>query len=396
MPDIEGRYRSFLRTGGRDLWPEISSREPSHDISSPLPWGRRIAGVILALLVAAAGLAISVRAFEAPDPSEPVGSQPSPPTIHGELVARLQVGPRGQVTDVYSAAGHVWVTGYGVRTEEDEVLRRIDPATNNVDATTDLPAGLPAHEVGGGGIAFGNGSLWVIGRRPAGATSEATLQRVNPATGEVQATIPLSGTDTADVAINASGVWVASFSTQSSPQPAELARIDPSTNEIVESTTLAETYVRRVVAVSDAVVVEEKASSGGVFTDTVLEVVDPASNSIVAHSGSTAWGAGGDIVGWSDEVWATLEDGFTRVNLSTAEPIGSAVGDLGSLPVVLGSSEAAIWFWTDGGLAWFDPETGASDIAVAGMDFVPIAGTVDNNSVWLLSFDGKLAHIHLS
>ena len=105
-------------------------------------------------------------------------------------------------------------------------------------------------KVGGGGMAFGDGALWVVGTRARqrhGVTSGAALNRID-LHGAVTASIPLRGFAGADVAVARSGVWVATMQGNRRKR-GWLALVDPRTNTIRRLIRLRNSYVRRVVAV---------------------------------------------------------------------------------------------------------------------------------------------------
>lgn len=383
MPDVDEGYRALARVKGRDLWSEIEGREPQTDVMTAPPRGRRLTAAVMALLVAGAGLGLAVRAFQ----QEPRSSSSAEGVAR--LAATLDVVPRGQTTAVLAAAGQVWVTAYGIENQRDEAVQRIDPDTNSVVATIPLEA-VPTWEQGGGGVAYGHESLWVVGARSVDSELEAILQRIDPATSEIQATIPLPFDRFGDVVANDEAVWVASFPDQAGAGQAELARVDPVTNAVVAKIPLAHDFIRRLVALEDAVVVEEWGDRG-----TVIEVIDVRSNTIAATSGPEAWDAdGGRIVQVVDQVWATIGDGFDRVDLTTGEPAGQPVGQ-GIVPrCVCTSSGSSIWILGRGQLELLDVQTGEQTVVLQSANLsesIDIAATEE--SVWLLTFDGVLTRV---
>lgn len=139
-----------------------------------------------------------------------------------KVVATIPVGanPDGiTVTD-----GAVWVANHRGGT-----VTRIDPATNKVVAT------ITVGKTGPGGphaIAFGLGSLWVSAGNAGNidTASGGTVVRIDPATNAIQATIqiPPLGSACGGFAFSEVAVWMDSCGDQRT-----LVRIDPSTNEAV-------------------------------------------------------------------------------------------------------------------------------------------------------------------
>ena len=89
-----------------------------------------------------------------------------------------------------------------------------------------LPLTIP-DTVGPEAIAFGDGSLWVTttGYDDSDNPLPGSLERVNPATGQQQATIPI-GRGAVDVEVSPGAVWVTAYEDNA------VLRIDPATNTV--------------------------------------------------------------------------------------------------------------------------------------------------------------------
>lgn len=129
----------------------------------------------MALTLTAAGVVFASLAFfgEKPQPERPAAT---PPT--GELSpTRPESRPpvKGRITETFPlegansvayGAGSVWVgvLGYG----SGDRLVRFNPDTG--EQLAEIPVdGVTSWEVGGGGIAFAGGDVWVVGRGKGGA-----------------------------------------------------------------------------------------------------------------------------------------------------------------------------------------------------------------------------------
>jgi streptogramin lyase len=119
------------------------------------------------------------------------------------VVARIKVGPRPRrlaFQDV--AVGGREVFALGVRTGRhrvssgEEVLVRIDPSSDRVEAVTSLPRGA------GTIFTYGAGALWVVGE------NGSEIYRIDPSTGKV--TDRVDGTAIVSLAVSAARVWSAS------------------------------------------------------------------------------------------------------------------------------------------------------------------------------------------
>jgi Tol biopolymer transport system component len=339
-------------------------------------------------------------------PTPSVAAPPVTPTIAPSFTPQIgttaPVGPDGQTNAILYAAGSVWVTAYGVSGGggvDQSMLFRVDPATSRVIDSIPL-AGGPTWETGGGGLAFGDGSVWVVG---AARGPQAILQRVDPQTDEVIATIPLGDEQIgADVSVDTSGVWVAIGLSGSSH--AEVVRVDPSTNQIEARIALKADYVRHIVAADGGVLVEESEWYGNQGPCGFMTAIDPSSNTIItrvpvgtACSTSRLWV-------WNDQIWATVEGGFVRMDPRTAEPTGPTT----PYPRVYGlrgfvaSAGDLIW-WSEypGGngvrpddLASFDPVAGV--VQEYDVQTVGIAGAASSDAIWVLNYDGSVTRIDLA
>jgi YVTN family beta-propeller protein len=126
------------------------------------------------------------------------------------------------------ADGAVWVTQHRGGT-----VTRIDPATNEIVATVEV-----GHRGPGGphAVGFGLGSVWIsAGNAPSTSGRYGDVVRIDPATNEIQATIslPSSASACGGFAITDLAVWMPSCF----DQPV-LVRIDPSTNKVAATIAL--------------------------------------------------------------------------------------------------------------------------------------------------------------
>jgi DNA-binding SARP family transcriptional activator/ABC-type oligopeptide transport system substrate-binding subunit/streptogramin lyase len=139
----------------------------------------------------------------------------------GEVLAAIGLGvePGGMAF----GDGSVWVTA-----RHSSTLFRIDPSVNEIVDRFSLPMDGVETDLTGE-VAFGAGSVWV----GHGAYNPgAWVERLDPETGRVQKRFSILGGDADHLAFGAGGLWVASTPS------GELRRIDPRTNEVVLMRTL--------------------------------------------------------------------------------------------------------------------------------------------------------------
>jgi streptogramin lyase len=367
---------------------------------------QRVATGLLALTVAIGATILLVRAFHAGDVplSEPTTSPTPSLALDPREVATFPVGNTGETNAILSADGSIWVTGYGVNGGggvDRAALFRIDPATDDVTDVFPMDT-APTREVGGGGVAFADGSIWVTGGgKPTGDEPQAILDRVDPSTGKIVATIPLGGRFGADLAINEQGVWVGIFT----DGDAEIVRVDPTTNQVAGRTELPSSYVSHVEAIDGAVVAQELEWSGGEGPCGYLTRVDPATGEVAARE------AVGDPCGltrlltWNGRIWSTIGERFAPLDPATLKPaVQGFAFEAEHFPRgFLVPDDTGIWYAAypggDGNrpdrLTRMDPATGEVSSYPLTLDHGPIAATILDGSLFALNFDGSVTRIDL-
>src|SRR5947209_2827321 len=144
-------------------------------------------------------------------------------SVGGAVAHGADLPPAGVVSATIPGGGgpvSIAVGGWSVWvvSGEDDLLRRIDPATNAV--VNSIPVGCCFFH----SIAYGDGSVWVSN------FTDNTVQRINPATNTITATINTGGLAPEGIAVTPTAVWVANH--HGNPT-GSVARIDPTTNATV-------------------------------------------------------------------------------------------------------------------------------------------------------------------
>jgi virginiamycin B lyase len=153
----------------------------------------------------------------------------------------------GAPTNVVFAQDAVWATS------SDGSLSRIDPATNKVSARIAAGAGQL------GGVAFGDGSIWVAN------FDGGELDRVDPASNAVVARIPVGGQPVGPTVSGDGTVWVSNFD-------GSVERIDPATNTVA---------ARIVVGGKAEATVVAFGLVWSTNNDGTIATIDPATNQVV-------------------------------------------------------------------------------------------------------------------
>ena len=227
-------------------------------------------------------------------------------------------------TDVAIAPNGVWVTNWA-----DNTLSRIDPATSKVVQTLSLTL---TGNAGPEAIAFGDGSLWVT------ATDwdddynplPGTLERVNPTTGQQQATIPISK-GAYDVAVSPGAVWV------TASEDNAVLRVDTATNTVAAVILVPGGPVGLAFGAGSLWVSSE---------DGNVARIDPATNSIVATISTQD--SGGDVAFGGGAVWVTNpgqewgdKGRLTRIDPATNGVTASIV--VGAWPWSVAYAAGSVW-----------------------------------------------------
>lgn len=408
MHDLESRFGSLARVRPPDLWDEILNRDPR---SAPEPPPRsRLAAAALALAIGIAGVFGVVVVFQgnerpfdgaAPEHATPPGFRQSraelpEPSGKATLAAETRIAPTGFVSSLVFDEGSVWASS--TSDKEGNRIHRLIPAT--LDEVASIPVrGSIGWETGGGGLSFQGPALWVFGDgRLEGERYGPILERIDTNTNRVAETISIPAdphSHAGDISIDDSGIWLTLL--PGSETGAEVIRLDPNSHEIVARIPLESGYAREVVATESAVLVQERIWKGGnVSAASVLDAIDPASNSVTARV--TAYEQNISLaqpVVWRDQVWAgstSTQSGLVRIDPGTAAP-AELIELAGTNCCGTTLGPGGIWFTgerSDGRFVGiFDPNRSeVSAIYEAPRDAAGVDTTASADGIFFLDYDG--------
>ncbi|HEV8563407.1 MAG TPA: hypothetical protein VGR41_00675 [Actinomycetota bacterium] len=233
MIDLDSRFRDADRIQVFDRWREIIEREPKPPYREPEP-GRRFLITTFALALAVAGVAFGINALR-PDgrtsltTSSPT-EEPSPfPALTGEprITAEIPI-PGGEIGGVGAVgAGSAWAGMSPLNGEGSGHVMRIDLETNEVIA--DIPVrSLP------GPMAATDDAIWI--------GSRGAVERIDPSTNTVVATLEIPDRSVSAIAADTDAVWAITIPDAPGDGATEgvLVRIDSATNAIVAEIPLGE------------------------------------------------------------------------------------------------------------------------------------------------------------
>jgi hypothetical protein len=161
-----------------------------------------------------------------PPSSSPSVSDSSTP--HPRLAAEIPLPAGFTSGGIVATGGSTWVGAQPEHSSADPELLRIDQTSNTVVASVPLRAPVSRHE-----IAAGAGAVWIA--------SPGWLDRVDPATNRITASIELPGNGIGAITAGEGAVWVEVLLDPSSSPGGDLAsliRVDPNADSVVANTPL--------------------------------------------------------------------------------------------------------------------------------------------------------------
>lgn len=216
--------------------------------------------------------------------------------VTGELLSTTDIGTASICLAMDAGFGSVWVGLCGV-----PALMRLDPATGDVQATIPLPVSDLHPE---GSLAAGEGGVFAV------ASSEEQVVKVDPSTNTVAATFEVPH-GAAAVRAGFGAVWV------TYPERNEVLRMDPASGEVTGTTNVGSGP--RFLAVGDEGVWVMNQGDGTVSR------IDPETSDVIAtvhvNDGPISFG---DIAVGGGSVWVRTSDHLlVRVDASTNQVTGA-------------------------------------------------------------------------
>jgi hypothetical protein len=305
--------------------------------------------------------------------------------------------------DVRSVAygqGSVWVAASNGDGTSSGLIVRIDPETHQVQA--DIPVEvIPTWEVGGGAMVLDRGSLWVTGAiEGAGVDgiSDAAVIRINASTNEVVQTFILGGEVGADLTFMNGDLWALVFGDDGM----EVVRVPLGTGDSPASYRLDANWAHTLVA-ADGRLVTAVGGDDAVNVDGRVIEIDPASPAISgieipSHTFTPM------PVPWRGQMWISTDPGFVRFDPFVEgfpDPPVALAPRFGDCCGFVEADDRGIWFLSPDPegvgqiLNVFDPATGEATTLVRLDEGSPVAMAVAPDAVWILNYEGTLAHVDL-
>jgi Tol biopolymer transport system component len=336
--------------------------------------------------------------------AEPSSSHVGLPTT-AEVVETFAVGE--DVRSIAYGDGSVWVALSNNDGTFDGRIIRIDPNTHDVLAEIPVDV-LPTWEVGGGAMAFEDGSLWVTGSTDApgafddpGGGADAAVIRIDTVANEVADTFALDATHGADLAFLDGELWVLVFGDETVDHAMEVVHVDSRTGDVGARIPLETGWAHTIVAAHGRLVVLES-GPGAANAAGNAAVIDPATSAVSRVEVPGDYITPMPLVS-RGEVWISLDPGFARldplaVDFEHAVSLPSRFSDCCGF---LEADDRGIWFLslaangTDRQLNVFDPSSGTPTELVVLEEGAPVAMAIAPDSIWILNYEGTLTHVAL-
>ncbi len=233
------------------------------------------------------------------------------------------------------------------------------------------------------------------------SASEVVLQRVDPETLRVVASLPLGDGGGADVAVNDADVWVS----MTDGDRTHVTRVDAYTNEVLTTTPLEGRSPIRIVAVNDAIIVQQEEASAGISSPCdVLTSIDPITAAVIARAPLGDSCTRGTLLAWRDGVWIASDVALLPVDPNTARTSGTGFPFEGdhSPRSFIAADERGVWYGAypggDGSapdrLTWLDPSSGAVHEYME-LTNGAFAAALLQDTVWTANRDGTVSRIDL-
>jgi DNA-binding beta-propeller fold protein YncE len=386
MRDLDERFRALREASAPDLWPDIQRRAPM--ARGPRAATRWIAAAA-AFALAGAGLFLVARAFRTDRPPTRPASAPPEPVVKGTT----------DIPGAYAVVtgeGSVWVGAMSLDGSCEGTIHRIDPATGGTTAT------IPVRGVASwdGSIDVGPDGVWVAGDL-CGPDRElgALLQRIDPATDEVDLVVDLGAGSVGEVAATGGSAWVSVFR---EPERMEVVRVDAATGQIEATTRLGTSYARQLLAAEGAVWAVERREEASPEGSGVLVKIDPVTNEVVASPGQLIHPP--EV--WNGALWARRRCEIVQIDGATAritgDPLSTRCMNSPVLESILRSGAGGLWFFETGTseppprLVRLNPATGEVDVRVDGSKLLtPIDFAVTDSAIWIVNYEGSLTRVDL-
>ncbi|MGZ8567312.1 MAG: DPP IV N-terminal domain-containing protein [Actinomycetota bacterium] len=340
----------------------------------------------------------------------PVGENPSPvetiSPVHPDVTATIEVGAFPNAVAI--GDGETWVAVSGDDGSGRGEIVRIDESTNEIVSRIQVEA-APIWETGGGGLAVGGGSVWVLG-----GGDPALLSRIDPSSDAIFDTELLDVETGADVVVSEDAVWTLVFARS---DEMAVQRLDPATLGVVATIPVPGIWGQEIFVTPYGIVVHTRDGFPGNEESSVgasrVTMIDPATNQVVWSRADTRF-----VESFATDglVWAQSErtqyanlggETLIRLDPGTGEIVGEPIAVDEAAKAFAVDETGGVWFqrfrdhlWT---IERFDPATGDVDAVVDlgvltddnAIYPVTVAFDPGSGTIWVVHLRDKVTRIDL-
>jgi Tol biopolymer transport system component len=327
---------------------------------------------------------LPVSALPSSTSSPPAGTQ-----VKARLARTIPLGRPSSLSSIAYGDGSAWVALREGDSFNQYSIVRLDGGTGQEIAKIPVDT-VPDWEVGGGGLVFANGSIWVAGRTYDRETQRdgGEIIQIDPQTNTVVHTITLPA-PVADLAVDANGLWVLT----SQGRTPTLERIDPVNGDVAASISLEGDVGRSVVSV-DGTIFALVRTGAPTYGDIVYQV-NPATSAVSErYTTKLSYNAVAETGGW---MWMALGDGLFWIDPAAGQ--GRAVPDVSNTGDVVAAGDGGVWVLgpKDGRApSRYDIASGTLGPPVDTGRHAPVAMAVATGALWAANDDGTVTLIELS
>jgi hypothetical protein len=319
-----------------------------------------------------------------------VGAAPSQSVdVDAQLAKTIPLGRPSSLSSIAYGDGSAWVALREGDSFNQYSIVRLDGETGQQIAKIPVDA-VPDWEVGGGGLIFADGSLWVAGRTYDRETQRdgGEVIQIDPRSNSVVHTISLPA-PVDDLVFGDSGLWILT----SEGRTPTLERIDPVSGDVAVSISLDGDVGRSVLSVDGAIYVLVR-TGAPTFGD-VVDQVDPSTQQVIERF--TTKESYNAIAETDGRVWLALGDGLLWMDPAAGQ--GRVVPESFNTGDVVAAGDGGVWvLGPSHGRApsRYDIASGTLGPSVDVDHHAPISMAVAPGALWAANDDGTVSLITLS
>jgi hypothetical protein len=319
-----------------------------------------------------------------------VGAAPSQlADVNAQLAKTVSLGRPASLSSIAYGDGSAWVALREGDSFNQYSIVRLDGETGQQIAKVPVES-VPDWEVGGGGLVFGDGSLWVAGRTYDRETQRegGVVIQIDPRSNSVVHTIPFPA-PVDDLVFHENGLWILT----SEGRTPTLERIDQVSGDVAASIALEGDVGRSIVSAGGTILALVRTGSP-IYGDIVYEV-DPSTNEVAERY--TTKGSYNAIAETNGRVWIAVGDGLLWIDPAAGQ--GRVLPESFNTGDVVAAGDGGVWILGPShgrAPSRYDMASGTLGPSVDVDHHAPISMTVAPGALWAANDDGTVSLITLN